>query len=92
MIPDIPTTWLTAALALLGVLAVLALLARGARLAGFAPAHGAGARRRLALQEVLALDARRRLLLVRCDGREMLLLTGGGQDAVVGWVPREGGA
>lgn len=28
----------------------------------------------------------RRLVLVRCDGREALLLTGGAQDVVVGWL------
>jgi flagellar protein FliO/FliZ len=43
--------------------------------------------RRLSIAEVIALDARRRLVLVRCDGREVLLLTGGGQDAVLGWLP-----
>ena len=43
--------------------------------------------RRLGIAEVIALDARRRLVLVRCDGREVLLLTGGGQDAVLGWLP-----
>jgi flagellar protein FliO/FliZ len=43
--------------------------------------------RRLVIEEALALDARRRLVLVRCDGREVLLLTGGGQDAVIGWLP-----
>lgn len=43
--------------------------------------------RRLGIAEVIALDARRRLILVRCDGREVLLLTGGGQDAVLGWLP-----
>ena len=43
--------------------------------------------RRLGVAEVIALDARRRLVLVRCDGRELLLLTGGGQDAVLGWLP-----
>jgi flagellar protein FliO/FliZ len=43
--------------------------------------------RRMAVQEVLALDARRRLLLLRCDGREVLLLTGGNQDALIGWLP-----
>jgi flagellar protein FliO/FliZ len=48
---------------------------------------GRGAGRRLAVEEALALDARRRLLLVRCDGREVLLLTGGGQEAVIGWLP-----
>ena len=43
--------------------------------------------RRLGIAEVLALDTRRRLVLVRCDGREVLLLTGGSQDAVLGWLP-----
>lgn len=42
-----------------------------------------GARRRLALVETMALDSRRRLLLVRRDGVEHLLLVGGAQDLVV---------
>ncbi|MFC7474034.1 flagellar biosynthetic protein FliO [Dankookia sp. GCM10030260] len=50
---------------------------------------GGRAGRRLAIAEVMALDARRRLVLVRCDGRELLLLTGGGQDALVGWLPEQ---
>jgi len=79
------STWALAAAALLGVLGALWLLARGARLAGLAPA--AGGNRRIAVREVAALDARRRLLLVRVDGREVLLLTGGGADTVVGWLP-----
>jgi len=41
---------------------------------------------RLAISQSLALDPRRRLLLVRCDGRELLLLTGGPQDISLGWV------
>jgi flagellar protein FliO/FliZ len=36
---------------------------------------------------VLALDSGRRLHLVRCEGRDVLLLTGGPQDVVVGWLP-----
>ena len=40
----------------------------------------------LALEQVLALDARRRLVLVRCGGRRLLLLTGGAQDLVLGWL------
>jgi flagellar protein FliO/FliZ len=39
------------------------------------------------LQEVLALDARRRVIILRCDGREVLLLTGGPQDVCLGWLP-----
>jgi flagellar protein FliO/FliZ len=38
------------------------------------------------VQDVLALDARRRLHLITCDGRRVLLLTGGAQDLVVGWL------
>ena len=41
---------------------------------------------RIALVQVLALDPRRRLHLVRCDNRHLLVLTGGGQDIVVGWL------
>ncbi len=85
-----PSLWLTAGIALFGVLAMLLLLARGAR------AVGVGARpgRRLAVEEAVALDTRRRLLLVRCDGRHLLLVSGGGETSVVGWVPepREGAA
>ncbi|TCZ63714.1 hypothetical protein EXY23_09705 [Roseicella aquatilis] len=55
--------------------------------------RGAGPRvaRRLAVQEMVALDAKRRLVLVRCDGRELLLLTGGAQDTVLGWLPERSG-
>ena len=76
-------TWLQAGLALAAVLLLLWLAARGLRASGVATRGG----RRLVVQEVLAIDARRRLLLVRCDGRDLLLLTGGAQDAVVGWLP-----
>jgi len=76
-------TWLQAGAALCGVLLLLWLAARGARAAGLARQEG----RRLAVQEVLAIDGRRRLLLLRCDGRELLLLTGGNQDALLGWLP-----
>ncbi len=34
-----------------------------------------------------AIDPRRRLVLARCDGREVLLLVGGPTDTVVGWLP-----
>jgi len=76
--------WLQAGAALCGVLLLLWLAARGVRATGLTKREG----RRLAVQEVLALDSRRRLLLLRCDGREMLLLTGGGQDLSLGWLPR----
>ncbi|TCZ53681.1 hypothetical protein EXY23_24335 [Roseicella aquatilis] len=70
--------------ALLAVLALVLAAARGARALGLGrpvPGQGGGARR-LALLESLALDPRRRLLLVRCDDRELLILTGGAQEVV----------
>ena len=78
-----PGDWWQAAGALAAVVLLIWLLARGLRVGGLAPREG----RRLAVQEVLALDPRRRLLLLRCDGREVLVLTGGAQDAVLGWLP-----
>lgn len=80
-----PIGLVTAAAALLGVLAALVavlrlLAARGPQRAG----------RRLAVEEAVALDARRRLVLARCDGRGLLLLTGGSQDQVIGWLPEPG--
>ncbi|HEX5326351.1 MAG TPA: flagellar biosynthetic protein FliO [Acetobacteraceae bacterium] len=80
-----PASLLTAAAALAVVLALIWLAARAARLAGFASrTHGSA--RLLVVQDTLALDARRRLHLVRCGDRQVLLLTGAGQDLVVGWI------
>ncbi len=75
---------LTAGAALVAVLGTIVLAGRGARLLRLArPTVG----RRLVLLEALALDRTRRLHLVACDGRELLLLIGGGTDQVVGWLP-----
>ncbi|WP_439595304.1 flagellar biosynthetic protein FliO [Falsiroseomonas sp.] len=79
------TATLTAAAALVAVLAALLLAGRAARAAGI----GARIGRRLAVEETLALDGRRRLVLLRCDGRSLLLLTGGAQEVVLGWLPPE---
>ena len=50
----------------------------------------AGAERRLGIVESMPLDAKRRLVLVRRDGVEHLLLTGVGADIVIetGIAPR----
>lgn len=77
------TSVITVVLALAGVLAVLVLSLRGVRAAGLAR----GGLRRLAIQEAVALDGRRRVVVLRCDGRDLLLLTGGTQDTVIGWLP-----
>jgi flagellar protein FliO/FliZ len=78
---------LTAIVALVAVLALIWLAGRAARFGGMARRPQVGGS--LAVQDVLALDARRRLHLIRCDERRVLLLTGGAQDVVVGWLDRE---
>jgi flagellar protein FliO/FliZ len=77
----------TAVAALVVVLALVWLGARAARLTGLAP-RPTGTRM-LALQDAIALDSRRRLLVVRCGTRDVVLLTGGGQDLVVGWLGQQ---
>lgn len=77
--------YLNALFALVAVLALIGVLAWAARrygLAGAVPTRGR-ARRRLGIVEVLPVDARRRLVLVRRDGVEHLILTGATQDVVV---------
>ncbi|HEY4252067.1 MAG TPA: flagellar biosynthetic protein FliO [Roseomonas sp.] len=80
----ITSQWLWAGLALAGIVALLLLLGRGARAVGLAPRAGG---QRLRVEEMLALDTRRRLLLVRVDDRRLLLLTGGTTDQNLGWLP-----
>jgi flagellar protein FliO/FliZ len=80
-------TIVTAFGALAAVLTLVWLATKAARWGGLAPRVAGG--RRLMVQDALALDARRRLTLVRCDGRTVLLLTGGAQDLVVGWMPEQ---
>jgi len=79
------TSLLTAVAALAAVLALIWLASRAARLAGLARRPSASGRL-LSVQDVIALDARRRLHLVRCADQQVVLLTGGGQDLVVGWI------
>ncbi len=78
------TTILSAAAALLAVLALIWLIGRIARFSGMARRPASGGL--LVVQDVLVLDSRRRLYLVGCDKRRVLLLTGGAQDVVVGWL------
>jgi len=81
--PDL-TGILTAMAALAAVIGLVIILGRFARAGGIAPRAG----RDLAVREVIALDSRRRLHLIRCNGRDVLLMTGGAHDVVVGWVPQ----
>lgn len=77
--------FLLGGLVLVALCAGLLALPRLIRKFGFDPAARPG--RRLAVIEAAALDPRRRLVLARCDGREVLLLLGGPTDTVVGWLP-----
>jgi flagellar protein FliO/FliZ len=47
--------------------------------------HPAGGRL-LVLRESVALDTKRRVHLLQCGDRNVVVLTGGSQDLVVGWI------
>jgi flagellar protein FliO/FliZ len=89
MIPN-TTSMLTGIVALAAVLALVLLAGRIARLGGWVPRAGGVSARRLRLEETLSLDSRRRLQLVSCDGRSLLVMTGGTNDVVIGWAPHAG--
>ena len=82
--------------ALAAVLALILLIGRATRLVGFVRATTtrrlANRPQRLALQETLMLDRTRRLHLVQCDGRDVVVLVGGTGDVVVGWLPANSAA
>lgn len=71
-----------AVFALIATLGLVLGVAYGARRLGMLQANPQ-ARRRLKLTESLMLDPRRRLVIVRCDGREHLLLLSPAGDVVV---------
>ena len=80
-----PGTYLRFVLALVFVLALIGLVAWLARRFGLAGAVALprGRRRRLSVMESLAVDGKRRLVLVRRDNVEHLILLGTGPDIVV---------
>ncbi len=69
------------ALVLAAVLAARPLAARLLARGGIVASRAS----RLAMVQVLPLDTRRRLLLLRCDGREFLVLAGT-TDTFLGWI------
>ncbi|WP_426956965.1 flagellar biosynthetic protein FliO [Muricoccus radiodurans] len=76
------TDWITAAGALAAVLLLLWAATRlAARRLGQAPGP-----RRARLVEATPLDSRRRLVILRVDDREAVLLTGGPNDLFLGWL------
>ena len=90
--PSMISSLLLTGAALLVVLGLIWLAQHLARLGGLLPRQPGGNRlaAQLAVEAAIALDARRRVHLLRCDDRHVLLLTGGAQDVVVGWLPGEG--
>jgi flagellar protein FliO/FliZ len=78
--------WARALFALIATLALIAGAAYAARRLGMLQ-PGAQGPRRLKVSESLMLDPRRRLVIVRCDGREHLLLLGPAGDVVVSEAP-----
>jgi flagellar protein FliO/FliZ len=76
--------YLRFALALVAVIALILAAAWVARRLGLGGRLATvGGKRRLAILEVLPLDAKRRLVLLRRDGAEHLLLLGVGSDLVI---------
>ncbi len=74
--------WARALFALIATLALIVGAAYVARRVGMLQA-GAQGPRRLKVSESLMLDPRRRLVIVRCDEREHVLLLGPAGDVVV---------
>ncbi len=74
--------WARALFALIATLALIVGLAWGARRMGMLQANGQGPKR-LKVSESLMLDPRRRLVIVRCDGKEHLLLLSATGDVIV---------
>ncbi|RYF10862.1 MAG: hypothetical protein EOO77_20635 [Oxalobacteraceae bacterium] len=78
------TSLATAFISLVAVIGLVVLAGRMARATGLVKSRQG---QRLALRETLQIDRTRSLRIVSCDGREILLLIGGGSDVVLGWLP-----
>lgn len=74
--------WARSLFALLATLALILAVAWGARKLGMLQA-GPNTPKRLKVSESLMIDPRRRLVIVRCDEREHLILLGPGGDIVL---------
>ncbi|MBX9747576.1 MAG: flagellar biosynthetic protein FliO [Hyphomonadaceae bacterium] len=78
--------WARSLFALIITLALIVGVAYAARRLGMLQPQGQGARR-MKVTESLMLDPRRRMVIVRCDDREHLILLGPGGDVVVADQP-----
>lgn len=75
--------WARALFALIATLALIVGVAYGARRLGMLQPGAAGVKR-MRITETLLIDTRRRMVIVRVDEREHVLLLGPGGDVVVG--------
>jgi flagellar protein FliO/FliZ len=76
--------YLTAILALVFVLGLILAATHLARRIGLGSAvPGRRGRKRLSISEALVVDGKRRLLLIRRDQTEHLVMVGGGSDLVI---------
>lgn len=75
--------WARALFALIATLALIVGAAYAARRLGMLQ-PGAAGQKRMRITETLMLDPRRRMVIVRVDEREHVLLLGPGGDVVVG--------
>jgi flagellar protein FliO/FliZ len=81
--------WVRALFALIATLALIMGAAYGARRLGMLQPGGQGPKR-MKISESLMLDPRRRMVIVRCDDREHLILLGPAGDVVVSdMAPKE---
>ena len=74
--------WARSLFALIATLALIVGVAYGARRLGMLQ-PGANGPKRMRVTESLMLDPRRRMVIVRCDDKEHVLLLGPGGDVVV---------
>ena len=70
-----------ALIAVLGMIGLTAFIARRAGLSGGGISLSKD--KRLSVSETMAVDARRRVVIVKCDGREHLLLLGATSETVI---------
>jgi flagellar protein FliO/FliZ len=82
--------WARALFALIATLALIAGAAYAARRLGMLQPGGQGPKR-MRISETLMLDPRRRMVIVRVDAREHVLLLGPGGDVVVGEMAAKDG-
>ncbi len=76
--------------AMVSLAAIIAFLVLGMRLMRQRMmSAGTQSTRALKLCETLPIDPKRRIHLLDCEGRKVLVMTGGGGDRVIGWVPAE---